>query len=108
MTAERPSRLFGALVLGAFTSIVVAFVGGCIFALALSRDPHTGAISWPRSGVDVNLLMGTAGLFGLFATPIAVLLGTAVALPLFRYWAQPRRASTSRLLGAAMALSVAA
>ena len=92
MTAGAPSRLFGALVLGALAAIAVAFVAGCVFAFSFH---------------DIGIMVAFGGLFAMLATPVAVVVGLAVALPLFRYWVRPRQSSVVRPVVAALVLSAA-
>jgi hypothetical protein len=93
MTAGAPNRLAGAVVLGALAAIAVAFVAGCIFALRFH---------------DIGVMMSFGGLFAMFATPVAVLLGLVVGWPLFRYWARPRQTSIVRAVVVGLVLSAAA
>jgi hypothetical protein len=93
MTYAAPSRLFGALVLGAVTAIAVAFVAGCVYAFPFQ---------------DLGVMLTFGGLFAMFATPVAVVVGLVVALPLFRYWVRPRPPSVLRLVVAGLILSCAA
>ena len=93
MTDGAPSRLAGAVVLGALAAIAVAFVAGCVFAFRFH---------------DIGVMVAFGGLFAMLGPPVAVVVGLAVGWPLFRYWVRPRQSSIVRAVVAGLILSASA
>jgi hypothetical protein len=83
---EKPDQnaLGGALVAGALSSIVVAFFGGCVYALVLGLGRHSSAAGSSDSSIMVVPEIGF--LAALVALPVTFALTFAVSLPLFRLW----------------------
>jgi hypothetical protein len=80
---EKPDQnaLGGALVAGALSSVVVAFFGGCVYALVLGLGRHSS------DGASSIMVVPEIGfLAALVALPVTFALTFAVSLPLFRLW----------------------
>ena len=95
--------MFGALAVGWFAAVAVAFVAGCIYAFVLANAGHT--FEWPPA----DLVFGIGFISALTSVPIAVAVGLLVALPLFRYWVRrsPRPLVCSLVTGVLMSLAAA-
>ncbi len=86
MEKSDQNALGGALVAGALSSVVVAFFGGCVYALVLGLGRHSAAAGSPDGASSIMVVPEIGFLAALVALPVTFALTFAVSLPLFRLW----------------------
>jgi len=78
----RQDRLARGLLVGFATAVIVAFLGGCIYAV-VEGTPAGSTFKVTADALDFMLFVG--GAAAGFAAPIAAIAAFALGLPLFRF-----------------------
>lgn len=99
----RQDRLARGLLVGFATAVIVAFLGGCVYAV-IKGTPAGSTFKVTADALDFMLFVG--GAAAGFAAPIAAIAAFALAFPLFRFCVLRNYASPLVYIGGGILISL--
>lgn len=99
----RRDRLARGLVVAFATAVIVAFLGGCIYAV-IEGTPEGGTFKLTADALEFMFFVG--GAAASFAAPIAAIAAFALGLPLFRFCVSRNYASPLVYVGGGILISL--